>query len=77
MSLTNLPAFVTHREASSDFTIAHNLDLSILGLYTVTIEGRISVPDDYTQTTFTDKVVTYDFPVYIDPCVVDSIEILT
>ena len=77
ITMTNLPAFATHNVASSDFTITQNSDLSILGAYTVTVEGVISVPDDYTLTTFTDMVVTYDFLIYIDPCFVDSIYILT
>ena len=48
VTLTNLPSFVTHNEASSDFTIPQTGDLSLLGEYTVTIKSAICVPDDHT-----------------------------
>ena len=48
VTLTNLPSFVTHNEASSDFTIPQTGDLSLLGEYTVTIKSEICVPDDHT-----------------------------
>ena len=48
VTVTNLPAFVTHNEASSDFTIPYTGDLSLLGEYVVTIRSEICVPDDHT-----------------------------
>ena len=48
VTLNNLPTFVTHNEASSDFTIPQTGDLSLLGEYTVTIKSAICVPDDHT-----------------------------
>ena len=52
-SVTNLPAFVTHNEGTSDFTIAKNSDSDLIGEYTVTVHSEIRVPNDYTQTSFT------------------------
>ena len=37
VTLQNLPAFVNHNLAQSDFTIPQNSDLSILGEYTANI----------------------------------------
>ena len=51
VTLTNLPAFVTHNEASSDFTIPQTLDLSLIGEYFVTINSKICVPFDETSCT--------------------------
>ena len=51
--MIDLPAFVNHNDASSDFTIPKTADSNIQGDYTVTIRAEIQVPDDYTQTTFT------------------------
>ena len=72
VTLTNLPPFVQHNEASSDFTIAQTTDLSLLGEYIVTLRSEICVPDDYTQATCTTMFVEYDFTVYIDPCIVNT-----
>ena len=49
VTLTDLPAFVTHNEGTSDFTIPRNDDLSIIGGYSVTIRSEIQVPDDYSK----------------------------
>lgn len=72
VTLTNLPAFVTHNEATSDFTIPQNNDLSLIGEYTVTIRSEISIPDDYTMTTYTTLFVEYDFVILVEPCVVNT-----
>ena len=72
VTLTNLPAFVTHNEASSDFTIPQNNDLSLLGDYPVTLRSEICVPDDYTQATCTTFFVEYDFTVYVESCIITS-----
>ena len=72
VTLTNLPVFVTHNGASSDFTVPKNGDLNLIGEYTVNIRSEIQVPDDHTQSTFTSFQVNYDFLVIIDPCVVDA-----
>lgn len=72
VTLTDLPAFVSHNDGSSDFTVPQNGDLSLIGEYTVNIKSEIKVPDDYTLSTFRTYEVNYDFLVIIDPCVVDS-----
>ena len=41
VTLINLPDFVIHNEATSDFTIPSNSDLSLIGSYTVTIRSEI------------------------------------
>ena len=35
-----------HNEATSDFTIARNSDLSLIGSYTVSVRSEILIPDD-------------------------------
>lgn len=65
---------MTHNEVDSDFTIPSFNDLTSMGEYTITIRSEISVPTDYTQTTFTQMFVEYDFIVIIEPCIVDSYE---
>ena len=41
VTLTNLPSFVEHNESTSDFSIPHNADLSLIGSYVVTIKSEI------------------------------------
>ena len=53
VTVTNLPVFVTHSEATADFTIPKTEDLSLDGTYSVTLRSEIFVPDDYSQATFT------------------------
>ena len=68
----NLPDFVTHNVGTSDFTIPQNVDLSLIGSYTVTIRSEIQVPDDYTLTSYTTMFVEYDFEILIQPCLVTT-----
>ena len=72
VTLFNLPDFVIHNEDTSDFLIPQNRDLSLIGKYTVTIRSEISIPDDYTKTTYTTMFVEYDFDILIEPCLVNS-----
>ena len=72
VTLQDLPAFVTHNGGPDDFTIPRNSDLGLIGEYTANIESLISVPDDYTMSTFTDWFVQYDFKIYIEPCLVNT-----
>ena len=53
MTILDLPAFVTHNDASSDFTVLKSSDDSLVGEYTVTVRSEVQVPDDYTKSTFT------------------------
>lgn len=48
VTVTNLPSFMMHNEQTSDFTIAQNPDLNLIGSYTVSVRSEIKVPDDYT-----------------------------
>jgi len=78
VTLTNLPAFVTHNApATDDFTVPGSSDLSLIGAYPVTIRSEILVPDDYTQSTFTLKFVEYEFIVLMEPCLVTSYDATT
>lgn len=43
-------------------------DLSLIGVYTVTIRAEISVPDDYTKTTYTTIPVEYTYDLRMEPC---------
>ena len=54
VTISNLPAFMEHNEATSDFSIAQNSDLSLIGSYTVTIKSQITIPNDPTPTILED-----------------------
>ena len=41
VTLTDLPAFITHQEPTSDFTLPQNADLDLIGSYVVTIRSEI------------------------------------
>ena len=76
--MTNLPLFVTHNSpASDDFTVPQNNDLALIGFYVVSIRSEISVPDDYSKTTFTTMSAEHTFTVFIEPCLVDTYEATT
>ena len=70
--MTNLPSFVTHNLATADFTIPQTFDLALIGEYKVRIRSEISIPDDFTKTTFTKKFAEYDFLIRIEPCLVST-----
>ena len=72
VTVTNLPAFAVHNEPTSDFTIAQNNDLGLIGEYVVTLRSEISVPDDHTKTSFTPWVVEYNFLIQVEECLVDT-----
>ena len=46
VSLTNLPAFVSHNSVGKDFTVPKFLDLFLIGSYIVTIRSEIKIPLD-------------------------------
>lgn len=48
VTLTNLPAYVTHDGTVKDFSVPENYDLSLIGQQTVVIRGEIQVPLDAT-----------------------------
>lgn len=65
VTVTNLPDFMIHNEAASDFTVTQVTDKSLLGEYTVTLKSEICVPDDYTEATCTVMESEYDFLVRV------------
>ena len=68
VSFSNLPGFIKHNEASSDFSIPKTTDLGLIGSYTVTIRSEIQIPEDYTGMTFKTMFVEYDFTIFVGPC---------
>ena len=46
ITITSLPAFMLHDEATSKLTIPSTLDLNLVGQYQVTVRSEIEVPDD-------------------------------
>ena len=75
VTLRDLPAFVQHNEPTSDFTIPLNRNLDIIGGYTVTIRSEISIPDDYSASSFTTMHVEYEFLVQIEECLISGYEV--
>ena len=74
ITVSNLPAFATHRTASADFQIPATSDLSLIGVYLVNIKADICVPDDHTKATCTPWVVQYDFEIRMEPCQTTSFD---
>ena len=78
VTLKDLPIFVTHNApVSDDFTVLQTNDLNLIGSYIVTIKSEISVPDDYTMTSFTILSSEHAFTVFIQPCLVSTYEATT
>ena len=64
---------MTHNApTTADFSVPYSFDLSLIGSYPVTIRSEINVPKDYTQTTFKNMFVEYEFIVFMQPCLVTS-----
>ena len=72
ITVTNLPTLATHNTGSADFTVPSTTDLSLIGVYTVTIRGEIQVPTDYTKTVYDTIFVEYPFELRIEPCLINS-----
>ena len=55
---------------AQNFKIPFTENRSIVGVYTATLTGEISVPDDYLLVTYTTQTVSYPFTITVqDPCV--------
>jgi len=50
VTVTDLPAFAFHNVNSSKFEIPQTENLTLDGIYTVTLRSEIQVPTDYTKT---------------------------
>lgn len=46
-TVTGLPTFATHQTAQRNFLVPQTLDLSLAGIYTVTVRADTSQPTDY------------------------------
>ena len=69
ISVTNLPNFMIHNKASSDFTINRVDNTNLIGTYTVSITCSLQVIDDPFLNTFSEISHEYDFTVEVlDPC---------
>lgn len=76
VTLTGLPSFVTHNVATRDFTIAPSDD-SHIGIFTVDVVCKISVPDNPEKSSFTEYTQTDSFTITIEPCMPTSFNIIT
>ena len=72
VTVMNLPAFMTHDEGNSDFTITRIDDLSKIGSYVINVKSEISVPDDASLSSYSTMSAEYDLTVYVKPCQVDQ-----
>ena len=52
-------------------------DHSRVGIYPVTLTSSVSIPDDYTYTTFTEYSITEDFDLFVEPCRTTSVTSLS
>ena len=78
IALTGLPEFVTHNEESQDFTIEYTEDVTLAGIYEVTISSIILIPDFPVQTTYTAVTHNYDFIIDVqDPCVLTFLDLVS
>ena len=69
VTILGMPSFVVHNLASSDFTIAKNLDLSLIGSFSVTVKSSISIPGNPEAIILSDE---FTFVILIEPCLVTS-----
>ena len=51
-SVSGLPAFATHKTASRNFFVPKTEDLSLHGVYDVTLRGEFQMPKDHTKSDF-------------------------
>ena len=69
VTIEGLPDFISHNAASSDFTIATNSDLGLIGSYTVTVKSQIVIPDGASPQILSDD---FTFTVLVEPCLVET-----
>ena len=74
ITLDGVPDFVEHDDLNREFTVFETYDQSLVGSYPVTIKTLISVPTDYTKTSFVDYEAEQTFMIYVEPCKVDTID---
>lgn len=72
INFDRVSSFMSHNEASQDFTVLESQDQRLIGEYTFTVKSEISVPTDHSKTAFTPFVIEFDILIIIDPCIVDS-----
>ena len=72
ITVTGLPAFASHNAVPHDFTVPATSDLALIGVYPVTLRSEISVPNDYTKTSYTKHFVQYSFDLRMEPCQITS-----
>jgi len=57
VTVTNLPSWAIHLSADKKFKIPSTRDLALIGSYTVTMRGEISMPNDASKVTYSSKFV--------------------
>lgn len=72
ITVTGLPNFANHNIATQDFTVSQTSDLSLIGVYPVTVTAKMDVPDDYLKSTFTAERAQFTFDLRIEPCQITS-----
>ena len=72
-TVTGLPNWIIHDENAKDFRVPQTTDSSLVGVYTVTITGAVSVPDDYTKASYTSRTGSQDFNIFVEPCITTSV----
>lgn len=65
VTVTNLPAFMSHDVAASEFTIERIDDLSLIGAYTISVKSEIQIPDDPSLSSYSTLSASYDLVVYV------------
>lgn len=74
ISLIDLPFFMNHNLASRTLNLPLTNDLSIVGIYQVTIRAEVTFFDDYTQSTSTTHFIEQTITVTVLACQVTSFD---
>ena len=68
VTVTGLPAFVTHDTINNFFTVNTPTDSAFVGQYPIEVKSEIQVPDSAEKLTFTTFTQTHTFTVFVNPC---------
>ena len=64
---------MTNDAVTQDFVVQTD-DSNDVGIYTVTVECTIQVPDDYTKTSYTEWKQSDTFTIIVQPCKPDMVD---
>ena len=75
LTVINLPSFATHDDIQQNFGVSKTEDLSLHGIYDVTLRSEFQQPTDYTKTDILTIFEEYVFQIeMIDPCFASAME---